>query len=75
MSEFRDQKCYKQNIKNLLSKLNLGKHPYLSLIHLESQVKQMENEVFFKKIAIIDIIIVKACLTIQMKDVSEIFYD
>ena len=75
MSEFCDKKCSQKNIKNLLSKLDLVKHPYLRLIHLESQVKQMENEIFFKKFITIDIIIVKAYLTIQMKDVSENFYD
>jgi len=48
MSEFCDQKFSKQNIKNLPSKFNLGKHPYLSLIHLVSWVKQIENDVFFK---------------------------
>ena len=75
MSEFCDKKCSKQNIKNLLPKLNLAKHPYLSFVHLESWVKQMQNEVFFQKFTNIDIIIVKACLTIQMEDVSNNFYD
>jgi len=35
----------------------------------------MENEVSSRKFNIIDIIIVKACLTIKMNDVSKNFYD
>ena len=47
MSEFCDSNFLEKNIKVLSSKLNFGKYLYLSLIHLESQVKQMENEVSF----------------------------
>ena len=35
----------------------------------------MENEVSFLKFTTIDIIIVKACLNIKMKDESMNFYD